>query len=78
MAVEIVRIDNLHLRVLGLGPDEGRILGQELSRRLSDGFPSDMTPKHLGCLALRIPTSGDGTSGGLSKVVADAILGKIG
>ncbi len=70
MGADTIRIDELHLRVPGLGREEARRLGEEVARRLSRELPPTVRPQRLSSLDLRAAVP----AGTPREKLADAIV----
>jgi hypothetical protein len=74
MAVEGVRIDSLHLRVPGLGPEEARRLGEEVARMLAERLPQGARPQSLGALSLCVSSEPGATRSALAERIVASLL----
>jgi hypothetical protein len=73
MAAETIRIDELHLRVPGLGREEARRLGEEVARRLAEELPREGRPQRLASLDLRTSVPATTPRAGLADAIVRAI-----
>lgn len=70
---ELVRIERLHLRVRGLGADDGRRLGQRVARLVTDASPA-VRPGRLGALHVTVTVPAGTDQPRLADLVARAVL----
>ena len=70
----MVQIGELALRVPGNSKEEGRRLGNEVVRRVSDGLPGDHRDGHWGALDLRVTIPPGTTQSHMASLIAEAIL----
>jgi hypothetical protein len=77
MAADDVRIDQLRLRVPGLGSEAAARLGQDVCRRVAAGLPTDAGPRHLGALQLRVEAPVGTSQTRLAETIASAILERL-
>ena len=77
MAAETVRIDELVLRVPGLGKEEAQRLGQEVVQRIADRLPPQVRLRHLRALDLRVAISVRTPRRKLAQLITDPILEKL-
>lgn len=73
----MVRIDELVLRVPGLGREEAQHLGQEVARHVADGLPPQIRPTHLRALDLRVAIPAMTPRERMAKSITDAILERL-
>lgn len=73
----IVRINELRLRVPGLSVDEGRVLGEEVARTLSDHWPEGIRSRELGVLNLKVEIPAGTRRGDIARIVGEHILGAL-
>lgn len=74
MAAETVKIEKLRIRAPGLGPDEGRMLGQEVAQRLARGLSPNVSTRTVRRLNLRAPIKRGMQYTETAAKVAEAIL----
>lgn len=77
MDTPTLQIDNLHLRIPGLTPQEAHHLAHETAQRLAGRLSDQMTALHLGALDLRLTVPPDTPKHQLADLIVDAILKRI-
>ena len=77
MPGEAVRIDELRLRVPGLSAEEGRALGTEVARRISEALPQQGRAEHLGALEVRLAIPAGTPANRLAERVAEEIAKRL-
>ncbi len=70
-----VRINELRLCVTGLSIEEGRMLGEEVVRAVSEGLPQDVRNRELGALKLRVKIPAGTAHGDIAEIVGKRISG---
>jgi hypothetical protein len=70
----MLRIEELVLRVPGLGEEEARSLGNDVSRHLADGLRAQQRDRHLGALDLRVSVPTEISRSQMATLTAEAIL----
>jgi hypothetical protein len=71
------QIDNLHLRIPGLTPQEAHQLAHEAAQRLAGRLPERMTALHLGALDLRLTVPWGTPRSRVADLIVEAILKRI-
>ena len=77
MAAETVRIDELVLRVPGMGKEEAQRLGQEVAGLVTDRLPAQGRLQRLRTLDVRVMTPAGTPPRNLAKFIAKIILEKL-
>jgi hypothetical protein len=72
-----VRINDLRLRVPGLTEDEGRVLGEEVARVLSEGLPEWIVDRELAALDLKVKIPAGTPRSDIGRIVGQHILGAL-
>jgi len=74
MTKPMVEIDELVLRVTGYNENEGRVLGQEVARRVAAGFTDQQRDNHLESLDLKVNVPVGISKSEMAKIISEAIL----
>lgn len=77
MDSELIRIDELRLRIPGLTEHEARRLGQEIARRVAEELPPESRTERLSLLELRIPLPTGVPKDRLAARIAQEIVKKL-
>ena len=72
-----LHIENLHLRIPGLTPQEAHQLAVETVRRLAGRLPDRMTAQHLERLDLQLAVPPETPRSRLPELIVAAILNRI-
>jgi len=74
MGPDLVRIEELRLRIPGLGQEEARRLAQDVTRRVTEGLSAEVKREQLGLVDLRLSIPGGTTRDQLAARIAEGIL----
>jgi len=77
MAAELIRIDDLRLRIPGLTEIEARRIGEAITRRVADELPSGGSVRRFSLLDLRLAIPAGLSKGQLAIRIADEILKRL-
>ena len=72
-----VRIDQMHIRIHRLTPQEAREVGSEVAGQLSERVESLQAPLHLGALDLRLRPPADASQAEIVEIIVEAILERL-
>src|SRR5882672_6752381 len=78
MGTDSVEIEKLSLRIPGLSREEGRGIGEEVVERVARDLPANGRRQHLGALDLRVNVPVGTPPDQMAKLIALAILEKLG
>lgn len=70
----MIQIDEMTLRIPGIGEEEGRQLGADVAQRLAGQLPDNLAPQQLGELRVQLPLSPGLSRGQMAEAVANRIL----
>jgi hypothetical protein len=70
----MIQIDELVMRIPGLGAEQGRQLGEDVARRVAVGLPEGVTDRHIPEVNIRINVSAGSDPGRLAESVAEQII----
>jgi len=77
MGTELVRIDELRLRIPGLNEAEARRIGEEITRLVADELPSRGSMRQFSLLDVRLSIPASVSIDRLAARIADEILNKL-
>ncbi len=77
MGTELVRIEELRLRIPGLTEAEARRIGEEITRRVADELPLRGSMRRCGLLDMRLSIPAGVSKDRLAIRIADEILKKL-
>jgi hypothetical protein len=78
MNANMLKIENLHLQIPGLTPQQAHHVGYEVAQQLARRLPARVTPLHLARLDLRLTIPAGTPQGRIVDLVVDAIVERIG
>ena len=73
-----VQIEDLHLQIPGISREEGRGIGEDVAENLAASLPGQGKRQHLGALNLRLNVPVGTPRDQMAKLIALAILEKLG
>jgi hypothetical protein len=77
MDANTLKIDDFHLKIPGLTPQEAHHVANEAAQRLAGRLPDPMTALHLGALDLRLTVPRGTPRNRVADLIVDAILNRI-
>lgn len=77
MGAELIRIDELRLRIPGLTEAEARRLGEEITRRVAEELPAGGSPGRLSLVDLRLSIPAGVSKDQLAVRIAKEILNQL-